>query len=98
MKCALCKKSFSYFQSMKSTLVPKVGIVCPHCEKTNYFSAKSRKQNSYFTLIIPVIFVVLLLFDIPVYFTIGITGLFALLTLFIFPFVAELTDEEEPLF
>ncbi|MGM8214272.1 TIGR04104 family putative zinc finger protein [Bacillaceae bacterium W0354] len=97
MTCKNCNHKISYIQSIHTGLIPKVGLKCPNCHKQMYYTAKSRKQSMYFVVVIPIVMIILQLFKISLPLTFGIAGLIGVITIFIFPFLFELTDEEEPL-
>lgn len=97
MKCKKCNHQFKYLESINTGLIPKIGVKCPKCKTQLYYTAKSRKQSMYLIFIMPIIAFLLIMFNVDVTVSIGIAGIIGLMTIFLFPFTMELTDEEEPL-
>ncbi|WP_349409896.1 TIGR04104 family putative zinc finger protein [Pseudalkalibacillus sp. SCS-8] len=83
----------------KRTLIKKrYPIECPHCGNELYFTAKSLKLSFLLIPIIPILFTLLYLWDVPEK-VLGITIFAVTLSLLIFfPFLVKLTDKEESLY
>lgn len=94
--CQNCDREWSWKQTFKKMFTLGTAMECPHCGEKQYYTKRARKRSAVVTLLTP--FIILLnLFDISPYLLVGIYLVFGLSIMGIFPFLIELSSEEEPL-
>lgn len=93
--CQNCKRECSWQQTFKKMFLFNTRMKCPHCGTKQYYTKRARTRMSVLIFLIPFI-IFLTLFDIPFFLLIGIHLLFCLSIMAIFPFLIELSNEEEP--
>lgn len=94
--CQNCKKEWSWKQTFKKMFTLDTAMECPHCGKKQYYSKRARKKSVVLILSIPFIILFNLL-DISPYLFGGIYIIYSLSIMVVFPFLIELSNEEEPL-
>ncbi len=96
--CQNCHQKWGWQQTFKKTCTLSIGMVCDHCGKKQYLTARNRKRST----VIPFLIISLIMLG-NLFFGPSYIALFALIgllpiVLLINPFFVELSNEEEPLF
>ncbi len=96
--CQHCRHQWSWKQSFKKSFTLGTGMTCPYCGEKQYLAARTRKRNTIFPLIIVTLIMLGNLFFGPS--SVFLFALLGFIPLFfgIYPFLIELSNEEEPLF
>uniref|UniRef100_UPI00403F128B TIGR04104 family putative zinc finger protein n=1 Tax=Oceanobacillus sp. FSL K6-3682 TaxID=2921503 RepID=UPI00403F128B len=92
--CQHCQHKWTWKQTMKSTTTIDTAYICPYCEEKQYATKKSRTKF-YFLTFIPLIALLLNLFNIPIWFIFSWLILGGIAVLSLFPAVLKLTNKEE---
>lgn len=94
--CQNCKNTWTWKQTIKTIFKFK----CPNCGKKQYESAKSKKRSAFvsFLPLIPLPILAFLNFPFPLQVSISIIVILSIAFLVIYPFIIELSNEEEALF
>jgi CXXC-20-CXXC protein len=93
--CQKCGRQWLWRQTVKSLL--QFRMICPHCDNRQYLTAGSKLKAGMFGLIPMNHFPIIGLFNIP-WWTVGVLMTPLLLVIFvIFPYLIEVSNEEEPL-
>lgn len=95
--CQSCGKAWRWKQSFKKMFTLDTALECPHCGKKQYLTPKARKRSSVYTLLTPFILLLLFLFDVSPLISIGVLFVFLLLMMGTYPFIIELSNQEEDL-
>lgn len=96
--CKRCEKKWSWKQTIKYSVTLSVKMNCPHCGEVQYNTARSRKRSTIVGGILISTIMLCNIFFGPSY--IFLMMLISLIPLWIivFPFMMELSNEEEPPF
>ncbi|MCA0987628.1 TIGR04104 family putative zinc finger protein [Guptibacillus algicola] len=97
--CPNCHAKVSRWELVKKTLIKKIyPIRCTQCSQSLYFTAKSLRITFSLIPILPIVLIMLIVFDVPE--TISGLTIFALLFMLLstYPFLLELTDKEKKLY
>lgn len=92
--CQNCSKKWNWKQTIKKSFNLDTAYICPYCGEKQYPTKKSRTQF-YFLTLIPLMALLLNLFNIPNWFTFSWIILGGIVALSLFPFVLKLTNTEE---
>ena len=95
--CQSCGKDWSWKQTVKSSFTLDTGMKCPHCESKQYLTTKARRRSSIFPFIVPLLILLPLLFDLSISVMFSIFIVFYLVFIGIYPFLIELSNQEESL-
>ncbi|MEC5425780.1 hypothetical protein QGM71_20135 [Virgibacillus sp. C22-A2] len=90
--CQNCGKKWTWKQTIKTIF----RLRCPHCDKKQYESASSRIRGGVFFMLIPLL---LLPINALLDFSVGALSIgiiFALILFGLYPFILQLSNEEEP--
>ncbi len=91
--CKNCGKKWTWKQTIKTLFRLK----CPHCHKRQYESASSRKRTAMIGLIPLIALPLNELLNLP-WWMVGVLMLPMIAAIWIiYPFIIEISDEEEPL-
>jgi CXXC-20-CXXC protein len=91
--CKKCSKKWTWKQTIKTLFRFK----CPHCRKRQYESASSRKRTGMICLIPLIALPITTLLKLP-WWMVGVFMLPIIVVIWIiYPFIIEISDEEEPL-
>ncbi|WP_170140774.1 TIGR04104 family putative zinc finger protein [Oceanobacillus arenosus] len=91
--CQKCGRRWSWSQTLKVNFKFD-GMECPNCGKKQYVAAKSKKSLKWISYL-PVILILLLLFDFTLQITIGLIIVASILMIGLYPFLIKLTSEDE---
>lgn len=95
--CQRCGEQWTWKQTVKKTFLAAGGMNCPHCHKKQYYTSRFRKMSSFVPfIIITIIMLCNLFFGPSIVCVIALIAAIPLLII-IYPFVVELSSEEEPL-
>lgn len=95
--CQSCHKEWSFGETFRKSFTLDTTLTCPHCGEKQYITTKSRKRMSVLVFFIPLIMLLRLVFTLSPLLTII---LFVGITTMIFisyPYLTELSNEEQPL-
>lgn len=95
--CRNCKSSWSWKQTLRSQFVFDTGMKCPFCNSKQFPNGKTRKKFflSLIIVLLPMIFPAF--FNISPVISVILIFVLAALSLLIYPFYTELTNEEPTL-
>lgn len=93
--CQHCHQTWSYTETLKKLF--RLAMICPYCSKQNYLSATTRRHSSMFSMLIIVVFFSLTWLSVPLTWSIIIILIGNLSMIAIYPYVAQLSKKEEPL-
>ena len=96
--CQNCHSQWSWKETFKRSFVLIGGMTCPYCGEKQYLTARMRKRS---TLIMPIVILFILLGNL--FFGPSYIALFAILgviplSIILYPFFVELSNEEDPPF
>lgn len=94
--CQNCGREWSWKQTFKKMFTIDIAMDCPHCDVKQYYTTKARQRTVALTFITPFI-ILLSMFGISLYLSVGIFLVYLILMVGIFPFLIELSNKEEPL-
>ncbi|WP_188383818.1 TIGR04104 family putative zinc finger protein [Ornithinibacillus halotolerans] len=95
--CQNCSKEWKWKQTFKKSFTIKSYIECPYCSEKQYLTAKTRKRSTLPAFIAPLVLFLKLIFNIPIIIVLFILIGVLLATLALYPYIIELSNEEEPL-
>ncbi|WP_077622584.1 TIGR04104 family putative zinc finger protein [Sediminibacillus massiliensis] len=94
--CRNCGREWSWKQTFKKMITLNTAMECPHCGEKQYYTKQARRRTALLTFLTP--FIILLNFlDISPYILVGVYLVYCILIMGVFPFLIELSNEEEPL-
>nr|WP_106783567.1 TIGR04104 family putative zinc finger protein [Lysinibacillus timonensis] len=94
--CQHCGTEWSFKQTLKKMFTFTTAMQCPHCNEKQYYTKRARKRTALLSFASP--FIILLnLFDISAYLLVGTFVLYCVFVMGVYPFLVELSNEEEPL-
>ncbi|AXI08560.1 hypothetical protein CV093_06670 [Oceanobacillus sp. 143] len=94
--CQKCGQHWSWLQTLKVNFKFD-GMECQNCCEKQYVTSKSKKKLNRISYL-PVILILLLLFDLSLQITIGIIIAVSILLIGLYPFLIKLTSEDEGVF
>ncbi|WP_313467514.1 TIGR04104 family putative zinc finger protein [Carnobacterium sp.] len=96
--CQNCKNKWGWKETFKKTFTTDPAMKCPYCGEKQYTSLKTRKWSLLFSML-PLLPLLLNIFlDISLLMMIGLIIGSGILYICLYPFVLELSNQEEPLF
>jgi CXXC-20-CXXC protein len=96
--CQNCGHKWTWKTTFKKSFTLSTGMECPACGAMQYATAKSRKRMSLLNFIsAPFLILSALFFDLSITPLLLIAIPLFAVVLFIYPFLYEFTDEEEPM-
>lgn len=94
--CVFCKRKWSWWQTFKKMWTLSSTVSCPHCEKEQYQSKRSKTRAPFTSLIVLLPpFILQVLFNISGLIVLVLMGVCAVVAFAIFPFLIEFSDQEE---
>jgi len=97
--CNQCDTKWSWTQTLKrSSFTFGIGMICPYCKQKQYISASSRKKHTMYVLATFVPFLINLFFDLSISKAIFYAFITGVIIIGIYPFLIELSNQEESLF
>ncbi|RDW19751.1 TIGR04104 family putative zinc finger protein [Oceanobacillus chungangensis] len=94
--CQKCGQQWSWSQTLKVNFKLD-GMECPNCGEKQYVTSKSKKKLNRISYL-PAMLIILLLFDLSLQITIGFIIVGCILMIGFYPFLIELTSEDEGAF
>ncbi|UFU00118.1 hypothetical protein KO561_03905 [Radiobacillus kanasensis] len=94
--CQNCDTKWDWAESIKKSFTLDNSMECPYCKRKQYVSKKSRRRMSFGNFIGPFVLLILLMGQPILVIVSAAVGLFALV-MCLYPFLMELSNEEEPL-
>lgn len=91
--CQNCKKEWTWKQTIKTLFRLK----CPYCGRKQYESASSKKRGSLFGIIPVFVLPINMFLDFPWWMVLVITIPLVVAIWSVYPYMIELSNEEEPL-
>ncbi|WP_461178037.1 TIGR04104 family putative zinc finger protein [Virgibacillus ainsalahensis] len=82
--CTHCKKQWSYLETLKNLF--RISMICPYCNKENYYDAKGGKYSVFTFLLAPLIIIVGVTLDIPMNWIIFLAVILLFIHFLTFPF------------
>ncbi|PIC96767.1 hypothetical protein CSV69_04395 [Sporosarcina sp. P26b] len=92
--CQICHNKWSWIQTIKKTSTLNPAMTCPHCDKTQYQTQKSKGKMGILTLIVLLPLVIQLFFDIPGTIIFSLFPILFILVLILYPFIVKLSSQE----
>lgn len=94
--CQACGEQWTWKQTFKKMFTLDTSMICPYCDRKQYFSAQSRRKMSMLGFIPPLLLLIPLLFDINPFVMIMILIGTTMIYLGILPRLIDLSNHEEP--
>lgn len=91
--CQNCKKEWTWKQTIKSLFKLK----CPYCGKKQYESTASKKRTSVLSVIPLIAMPIVIMFNLQWWTVVLLTIPMIAIVWSIYPYIIELSNEEEPL-
>ncbi|WP_164214768.1 TIGR04104 family putative zinc finger protein [Virgibacillus sp. YIM 98842] len=94
-ECKNCGRKWKWSEAIKRIFSLGTAIICPYCEEKQYLTNQSRRKMGILHMLLPLLLLLPLILNIS--FAVGFT-IFAIAALVIFsmyPFIMELTNEDE---
>ncbi|NCU16715.1 hypothetical protein GW534_02865 [Bacillus sp. P1(2020)] len=95
--CQHCHKQWSWKQVMKRSFTLNHFLICPHCGEKQYVTKRSRRRSAAMNFIPPLFILFPLLFNVSVWIGLGLIVASGVLLYSFYPFIIELSNEEEAL-
>ena len=96
--CTSCKNKWSWKQTVKKTTTLNPEMSCPYCGEKQYQSKRSKTTAPFLGLIVLLPLLIQSFFDVPVVILLSLIPLLAVIVFILYPFLIELSSEEEFLF
>ncbi|MCM2677515.1 TIGR04104 family putative zinc finger protein [Alkalicoccobacillus plakortidis] len=96
--CQQCGNKWSWKQTLKKTFVLYPGFDCPFCGKKQYQTNRSRKKSAALAFIIPTLIFIFNILQVPFLTIIVVSIIVFTLMISIYPYLVDLSNEEEFLF
>lgn len=94
--CQHCHKQWTYKDSLKKVF--RVKKQCPYCRKTNFLSAKSRRRESFLSMLpVFIVWLPMVLMDISLKWLVAAAFVVLLIYYAVLPLFTEITKEEQSL-
>lgn len=93
--CQHCQKRWSWKLALKRSFTLNPYMICPYCGAKQYMTKRARNRSLAFNFIPPLFILLPLLFDVSLWITISFIVGSGLLILCFYPFMIELSNEEE---
>lgn len=97
--CQNCGQKWDWKTTFVKSIKFNSGVECPYCGKPQYVTSATRKKSSFLSFIpAPVLIFSNLIFDMNVAaFTLLAVSMFAVIFMIVFPYIIDLTSDNEPL-
>ena len=96
--CNHCQNQWTWKQTLRKTMTLNPAMTCPHCEKKQYQSQKSKTKIGLLNMFILIPLLLNIFFDIPSIILLSLIPIFAVIVFVVYPFLIELSSEAEFLF
>ncbi|MDY0409652.1 TIGR04104 family putative zinc finger protein [Virgibacillus soli] len=96
--CNQCQTKWTFGQTCRKMFTLNTSMTCPSCGESQYPTAKTRKKNTLILLILPITFILKLIFSLSPVTTLVILISTLIIAVSTYPFWLELSNEEEALF
>lgn len=96
--CENCKNEWSWGTTLRKSFTLGEGMECPECGKTQYLTKKSRKKMGILNFFpAPILILSAMIFDVEIITVLALAlALFAAFMM-MYPSMAELTNDNEPM-
>ncbi|HSI67296.1 MAG TPA: TIGR04104 family putative zinc finger protein [Planococcus sp. (in: firmicutes)] len=96
--CQNCREQWSWKQSIRNSFTLDHGLKCPNCERKQFLTKRARKRMILFALYPSLVMLLSLVFDISsILVLVALMAGGFLILLGIYPFLVELSNDEEAL-
>jgi len=95
--CQSCHHEWSWSETFRKSFTLDTALTCPHCGNKQYITKKSRKRTSLLVFSIPLIMLLRLIFSMTPLISIILFVGVGLIVFISFPYLTELSNQEEPL-
>lgn len=96
--CNQCGTQWTWWQTIKRSFSISPGLPCPKCEKEQFVTKRSKKKSGLLIFIMPITLPIVTLLQVPVTLILLIYPSLFVLLISSYPFLMELTNEEEFMF
>jgi len=93
--CQNCHQKWTWKQTVKKSFTLDTAMSCPHCAEKQYVTSRARKRSALITMIIPFLIFIPYFFDINIITAISIYIAAGIGIMLIYPFIVELSSQEE---
>lgn len=93
--CDKCHHRWSWKQTLKKTTTLNPEMLCPYCGKKQYQTQKSKTKISLLTPIVLMPLLIRIFIDVPEVYLVSLFIILALSTFLVYPFLVEISSEEE---
>src|SRR5690625_6620454 len=94
-ECKNCGKKWKWSDAIKRIFSLGTAIMCPYCEEKQYLTNQSRRKMGIMHMLLPMLILLPVFIDISFLVGFGVFAAAAIVVFSIYPFIMELTDEEE---
>lgn len=95
--CQNCHKQWSWKQTVKKMFTLDTGMICPYCGKKQLLTTQSKKRAGLTNFLTPLAMLFGVLFNLSVITIFILIIASGVIVIAAYPFLVELTEEEEPL-
>ncbi|WP_163528827.1 TIGR04104 family putative zinc finger protein [Halobacillus ihumii] len=95
--CQNCGRNWSWRQTFKRSLSFRISMDCPHCKEKQYITSKVRKRSSLIPFLTAPIIMLSVYLDFSTVASFSILAGMLILLIVFYPFMIELSNEEEPI-
>ncbi|WP_404335342.1 TIGR04104 family putative zinc finger protein [Planococcus rifietoensis] len=95
--CQNCHKQWSWKQTVKKMFTLDTSMICPHCGKKQLLTTQSKKRAGLLNFLTPLAMLFGVLFNLSVITIFILIIASGVIVIAAYPFLVELTEEDEPL-
>ncbi len=95
--CHSCNQKWTWKQTVKKSFTLDTAMPCPHCSQKQYVTSRARKRSALLTMIIPFLIFIPFFFDVNIFTALGLYLAAGMGIMLIYPFLVELSSQEEHL-
>ncbi len=93
--CENCMQKWSWKQTFKKTFTLFPEMTCPYCGETQYQTQKSKTRGVLLTPVILLPLFIQMFFNVQGVFLLSSFPILAIIVIFLYPFLVELSNKEE---
>ena len=96
--CKHCGTQWAWWQTVKRSFTISPGLPCPHCEKEQFVTKRSKKKTAIISFIFPIMIPVMSITQASIWTILIVYPSMFILAISLYPFLMELSNEEEFMF
>lgn len=96
--CQQCGQEWTWKETLKATFTLSHVLHCPYCKQKQFITSTAKKKLNMLNFIIPLTLLLFLFIDVALIFKLGMLFGIGGLIIVLYPFLIQLTNDDEPIF